>query len=79
MNLFSKVYSQNNLSITVKNRANVVNLDTHKQIRSHQIFLYVKGNSVTHFDSSCIEHIPNEAKTFVDKKYHNKYLQNTGL
>ena len=79
MNLFSKVYSQNNLSITVKNRANVVNLDTQKQIRSHQIFLYVKDNSVTHFDSSCIEHIPNEAKTFVDKKYHNKYLQNTGL
>ena len=79
MNLFAKVYSQNDLSITVKNRSNVVNLDTHKQIRSHRIFLYVKDNSFTHFDRFCIEHIPKEAKTFVDKKYHNKYLQNTGL
>ena len=47
--------------------------------KTHWIVLYVNDNNVTYFDSFEVEHIPKEIKKFIEKKNHNKYLQNTGI
>ena len=39
----------------------------YSDIGTHWIALYVSNNKVIYFDSSGVEHIPNEIKTFINK------------
>ena len=45
----------------------VINLDEYSNIGTHWVALYALNNNVTHFDSFCVEHIPDEIKIFTEK------------
>ena len=64
---FDGVYSGDNLP-KIKDGAYVINLDGYSGIGTHWIDLYVLNNNVTNFDSSGVEHIPQEIKAFVCNK-----------
>ena len=64
---FNGVYSRYNLS-EIKDGAYVINLDEYKSIEIHWIALYVNAESVTHFDSFGVLHIPKEIKKFIGNK-----------
>ena len=57
---FNCVYSRDNLSDKIRNRAYVVNLDECSDIGTHWVALYILNNNVTYFDSFGIEHIPKK-------------------
>ena len=57
---FNGVYSRDNLSKTIKNEANVSNLDEYSDIGTHWIALHVNNKTATYFDSFGVEHIPKE-------------------
>ena len=42
---FNGVYSRDNLSIEIKDRAYVINFDDYSDIRTHWFALYVQNNS----------------------------------
>ena len=64
------VYSKDNLPKT-KYGAYVINPDEYSDIGIHWIALHVQNNDATYFDSSGVEHIPEEIKTFIGKKNIN--------
>ena len=68
---FNGVYSRDNLT-TIKDGAYIINLDEYSDIGTHWVALYVYNNSVTYFDSSGVEHIPKEIKTFINNENINK-------
>ena len=68
---FNGVYSRDNLC-KIKDGAYVINLDEYSDIGTHWVALYVYNNSVTYFDSSGVEHIPKEIKTFINNENINK-------
>ena len=45
----------------------IINLIEYADIVSHLLALYVSNNDFTYFDSSRVEHIPKEIKTFIDR------------
>ena len=57
---FNGVYSRDNLSKSIKNEANVINLDEYSDIGTHWISLHVNNKTATYFDSFGVEHIPKE-------------------
>ena len=57
---FNGVYSRDNLSKTIKNEANKINLDEYSDIGTHWIALHVNNKTATYFDSFGVEHIPKE-------------------
>ena len=65
---FNSVYSRDNLSDEIKDRAYIINLDEHCGIGTHWIGLYVRNNDVPYFDSFEVEHISKEIKTFISNK-----------
>ena len=65
---FNDVYSKDNLPNKMKYGAYVINLDEYTDIGTHCVALHVKNNDVTYFDSSGMEHIPNEIKKFIGRK-----------
>ena len=65
---FNGVYSRDNLPKTIKNGANVINLDEYADVDTHWIALYVKDNEITYFDSFGVEHVPKEIKKFIENK-----------
>ena len=65
---FNGVYSRDNLSNKIKDRAYVINLDEYSDIGTHWIALYVKNNDITYFDSFGVEHIPKEIIKFIGRK-----------
>ena len=65
---FNSVYSRDNLSDKIKDRAYTINLDDYSDIGTHWVALYVSSNDVNHFDSFGVEHIPKEVKTFISNK-----------
>ena len=76
---FNGVYSRDNLpkrnstersSTEIKDKAYVLNLAEYSDIGTHWFALYVdlKNNDVTYFDSFRVEHIPKEIKTFIGNK-----------
>ena len=76
---FNDVYSRNDLS-KIKVGVYVINLDENKSIGTHWITLFVNDKNVTYFHSFGVEHIPKEIRKFIgNKKYYNKYLQNTSI
>ena len=62
---FNGVYSRDSLPNKIKDWAYVINLGEYSDIGTHWIALYVKNNGTTYFDSSGLEHIPKEVKTFI--------------
>ena len=78
---FNGAYSKDNLPNNIKNGEYVINLDEHTDIGTHWVALYVKSNKasktsrvtakpseVFYFDSSGIEHIPEEIINFIKNK-----------
>ena len=65
---FNGVYSRDNLPNKVKDGAYVINLDEYSNIRTHWIALYVNNKTTTYFDSSGVEHIPQEIWVFIADK-----------
>ena len=63
---FNGVYSRDNLPNKIKNGAYIINLDEYSDIGTHWVALYVYNDNVTYFDSSGVEHIPKEIKTFIN-------------
>ena len=68
---FNGVYSRDNLSDEIKDGTYVVNLDEYSDTGTHWIALYEQNNDVTYFDSSAVEHISKEIKTFISNKNTN--------
>ena len=64
---FNGVQYRDNLQ-KLKDGAYVVNLDEYSVIGTHWIALYIQNNDVTYFDSSAVEHIPKEIRTFIINK-----------
>ena len=65
---FNSVYSADNLPNKIQDGAYVINLYEYSDIGTQWIALSVKNNVVTYFDSSGVEHIPKEIKTFIKNK-----------
>ena len=68
---FNGVYSRDNLTKIIKNRAYVKNLDEYADVDTHWIDLYVKNDEVIYFDSFGVEHVPEEIKRFIRHKNTN--------
>ena len=64
---FNCVYSRDNLSDKIKDRAYIINLDDYCDIGTHWVALYECNNNVTYFDSFGVEYIPKEIKTFINR------------
>ena len=62
------MYSRDNLLDEIKDGAYVINLDEYSNTGIHWIALYVQNNDVTYFDSSEVEYIPKEIRTFISNK-----------
>lgn len=65
---FKGVYSWNNLLITIKDWAYVINLNECESIGMHWIALYANGNNVPYFDIFGVERISEATKGFIDNK-----------
>ena len=61
-NEFNGVYSRDNLSVEIKDRAYIINLDEYSDIGTHCVALHMNNNDITYFDSFGVEHIPKELK-----------------
>ena len=59
---FNGVYSRNNLPKQIKDGAYVTNTGT------HWVALFCKKNEIVYFNSSGVEHIPEEIKNFIGNK-----------
>ena len=65
---FNGVYSRDNLSDKIKDRAYIINFDEYSDTGTHCIALYVNNKTVTYVDSFGVEHIPKEIKKFINNK-----------
>ena len=65
---FNGVFSRNNLTKTMKDGAYVINLDEYADVGTHWIALFSNRSEIIHFDSFCVEHVPEEIKEFVRNK-----------
>ena len=64
---FNGAYSKSNLP-KIKDGANVINLDEFESIGPHCKALYLNANNIVYFDTSGVEHIPNENKKLMGNK-----------
>ena len=62
------VFSINNLPKTIKDGEYVINLDEYADVGTHWIALFSSRSEIIHFDSFCVEHVPEEIKEFVRNK-----------
>ena len=62
------VFSINNLPKTIKDGEYVINLDEYADVGTHWIALFSNRSEIIHFDSFCVEHVPEEIKEFVRNK-----------
>ena len=60
------VYSRDDLPDKIKDGAHVTNLDEYSDIRTHWIALYLNTKTVTCFNSSGVENIPNKIRNFIN-------------
>ena len=51
--------------------AYVINLDKYADVCTHWIALFCNRNEIVCFDSFGVEHIPEEAKEFIDRRSFN--------
>ena len=71
---FINVYSHDNLSNKIKDEDCIINLDDYSDIGSHWIALYMQNNDITYFDSSAVENILKEIRTFIINKNIKKNI-----
>ena len=73
---FNGVYSRDNLLKTIKNGAYIINLDEYTDVGTQWIALYVENNEVICFDIFGVEPVPEEIKSFIERKNIKKtYLE----
>ena len=65
---FNGAYSRNNLPEKIKDEVYVINLDEFADIGTHWIAWFCNRNEIVYFDSSDVEHVPEEIKKFVGNK-----------
>ena len=65
---FNRVYSRDNLSENIKDRAYIINLDEYANVGTHWIVLHVSNNSVIYFERSEVKHIPKNIKKGIGNK-----------
>ena len=65
---FNGVFSRNNLPKKIKDGAYVINLDEYADVGTYWIALCCNKNTVIHFDSFGVEHVPEEIKEFIGNK-----------
>ena len=53
---------------TIKDGANIINLDEYKSIRTHWIALYVNAENVTYFDSFGVDFVLKWTRKFIGNK-----------
>ena len=63
---FNGVYSRDNLSDEIKDRAYIINLDEYSDTGTHCIALFAINDNVTYCDSFGVEHIPKETEKFIN-------------
>lgn len=57
---FNGIYVRDNVPGTIKNGTYIINLDGLRDPGTHWVALFCDGHNVTNFDSSGVEHIPEE-------------------
>ena len=62
---FNGVYSRDNLHKTIKNGADVINLDEYADVGTHCMALYVKIDEFIYFHSFYVEQVPKKIKRFI--------------
>ena len=65
---FNGVFSRNNLTTKIKHGAYVINLDEYADVGTHWIALFSNRNQIVCFESSGVEHVPEE----ITKIFGNK-------
>ena len=65
---FNGIFSQNNLSLKIKDGPYVINLHEYADVDTHWIVLFCNRNEIVYFDSFVVEHVPQEIKEFVGNK-----------
>ena len=70
---FNGVFSKNNLPKKIKDGTYVINLDEYADVGTHWIALFCNRNEIVHFSSFCVEHIPEEIKEFIDRRFWNSF------
>ena len=59
---FNGVFPRNNLSKTIQDGANVINLDEYADVGTQWIALFCNRNEIVYFDSFGVEHVSEEIK-----------------
>ena len=62
---FNGVFSRNNLSKKIKDRAYVINLDEYANVGTHWIALFCNRNEIVYFNSFGVENVPEEIKELI--------------
>ena len=62
---FNGVFSRNNLSKKIKDRAYVINLDEYANVGTHWIALFCNRNEIVYFNSFGVENVPKEIKELI--------------
>ena len=62
---FNGVFSRNNLSKKIKDRAYVINLDEYANVGTHWIVLFCNRNEIVYFNSFGVENVPKEIKELI--------------
>ena len=67
----NNVFSKNNLPKKMKDGVYVRNLDEYADVGTHWIALSCNRNEIVYFDSFGVEHVPEEIKEFIDRRFLN--------
>ena len=65
---FNGIFSRDNLPKKIKDGAYVINLDEYADVGTHWIALFCRRSEIVYFDSSGVEHVPEEIKEFIGNK-----------
>ena len=65
--VFDGVFLRYNLPKKTKDGAYVINLDEYADVGTHWIALFCNRNETVYFDSSGVEHFPEQIKKFIDR------------
>ena len=65
---FNGVYSRNNLPNKIKDGDYEINLDEYADVGTHWIVLFCNKSEIVCFDSSGVEHVPEEIKELIGHK-----------
>ena len=65
---FNGAYSRDYLPKEIKDGVYIINLNEHADTGTHWVALFCKKNEIVYFDSSGVEHIPEEIKKFIGNK-----------